>query len=146
MRIARVCRAKYPDLDGKGGTFGPARWNSKGTRIVYTSSCGALAVLEYRVHTTSNPDDLLLVTIEIPDALKIEKLDWMPDVDTSRHLGDVWVASKRTPVLQVLSVVVPDQRNYLLNPQHPDLVGNMKIINKQPFMLDVRLFNLVHYP
>ena len=67
MRIARVCRAKYPDLDGKGAAIKGGRWNSPGTPMVYASSCGALAVLEYRVHTSVNPDDLLIYTIEIPD-------------------------------------------------------------------------------
>jgi len=114
--------------------------------LVYTSSCGALAILEYRVHTTVNPDDLLIYTIEIPDTLKVEKTDWIPDAATARRFGDVWIKSKRSAVLAVLSVVVPRQLNYLLNPEHPDLVDAIKIIDQQPFMLDVRLFDTLHYP
>ena len=90
MHVARICRAKYPDLDGKGAAKSGGRWNSIGTPIVYASSCGALAVLEYRVHTHVNPDDLLIYTIEIPDALHVEKLTWMPDTNFAshrRHLG-----------------------------------------------------------
>jgi hypothetical protein len=67
MRVVRVCRAKYPDLDGKGAALSGGRWNSKGTHIVYTSSGGALSVLEYRVHTRVDPGDLIIFTIEIPD-------------------------------------------------------------------------------
>jgi RES domain-containing protein len=141
VRIARICRAKYPDLDGKGAAITGGRWNSPGTPIVYASSCGALAVLEYRVHTHVNPDDLLIYTIEIPDSLPVETSSWTPDTGTSRHVGDTWIKTKRSPILSVPSVVVPRQINYLLNPQHPDLAGLIKVIDRQSFMLDVRLFS-----
>ena len=146
MRIARVCRRKYPDLDGVGAAIKGGRWNSPKTRMVYASSCGALAVLEYRIHTNAYPDDLLLYTIEIPDCLKIEKTDWMPEINTSRTLGDSWAVSERSPVLVVPSVVVPRQFNYLLNPKHPDLAGSIKVVDEQSFMLDVRLFSLIAIP
>ena len=142
MRVARICLAKYPDLDGTGAAMNAARWNSKGTAIVYTSSCGALAVLEYRVHTKVNPPDLFLYRLEIPDTLAVEKIGWMPDISTSRKFGDVWVKSMRSPILVVPSVVVPNQTNVLLNPRHPALLGNVAIIDKQSFLLDVRLFDL----
>ena len=146
MHIARVCRREYPDLDGAGAALNGARWNSPGTHLVYASSCGALAALEYRVHAVEDPGDLLLYTIEIPDRLKIEKVAWMPDIRTSRPFGDTWVSSERSPVLAVPSVVVPHQFNYLLNPKHPDLAGEIKIVDQQPFMLDVRLFSLLATP
>src|SRR6266478_3362288 len=107
MRIARICRAKYPDLDGIGAAISGGRWNSPGTHIVYASSCGALAVLEYRVNTKRDPDDLLIYTIEVSDTLKVEKTDyWMPDLYTAKHFGDAWIRSKRTVILAVPSVVV----------------------------------------
>src|SRR5207244_10751624 len=87
VRVARICRAKYPDLDGKGAAIAGGRWNSIGTPIVYTSSCGALAVLEYRVHTKIDPGDLVLYRIDIPEALTIEKAPWSPDLNTARHFG-----------------------------------------------------------
>src|ERR1035438_6268912 len=130
MNVARICRAKFPDLDGKGAAIKGGRWNSPGTPVVYTSSCGALAVLEYRVHTDVNPDDLLIYTIEIPDTIKTERSTWMPDIKTAQHFGDVWVRSNRSALLAVPSVVVPRQFNYLLNPHHPDLTGHIKIIDQ----------------
>ena len=142
MRVARICRAKYPDLDGKGAALASGRWNSKGTPVVYTSSCGALAVLEYRVHTRIDPGDLLLYTIEIPNSLTIEKVPWTPDLNTARHFGDVWANSRRSPVISVPSVVVPDQLNYLLNPLHPEMAGRINVVKQQSFVLDLRLFDL----
>ena len=111
--------------------------------MVYTSSCGALAVLEYRVHTKQYPDDLLLYTIEFPDWMLIEKIEWTPDIRTSQRYGDVWVRERRTPVLGVKSAVVPNQWNYVLNPTHPEVVQHMKPIGRQPFLLDLRLFDLI---
>lgn len=142
MRVVRVCRAKYPDLDGKGAALSGGRWNSKRTHIVYTSSCGALSVLEYRVHTRVDPGDLVIFTIEIPDRLAIEKATWMPDLDTARRFGDFWVRSNRSPILAVPSVVVPNQINYLLNPQHPALGRQIAIVGKHALALDLRLFDI----
>ncbi len=146
MHIIRLCRRKYSKLDGVGASISGGRWNSPKTNIVYASSCAALAVLEYRVHTRVDPSDLLLLTIEIPDGLAVETLTWMPDIGTSTLFGDKWVASERSPVLAVPSVVVPRQFNYLLNPKHPELAGSIQIVDEQPFLLDVRLFSLIPIP
>jgi RES domain-containing protein len=143
MRIVRLCRRKYPKLDGVGAGLAGGRWNSPKTNIVYASSCAALAVLEYRVHTRVDPADLLLLTIEIPDGIAVETVTWMPDIGTSTLFGDKWVASERSPVLAVPSVVIPRQFNYLLNPKHRDLSGAIKIVDEQPFFLDIRLFSLL---
>ena len=144
MRVFRVARAAYPDLDGKGTAIRGARWNSPNTPIVYTSSCGALAALEYLVHVKETPndipEDLLLLTIQVSDKLRIEHAAWMPDIRTSRRYGDLWVKSKRSPVLAVPSVVVPRQINYLLNPAHADMPG-ITVGHAEPFVLDVRLFD-----
>jgi RES domain-containing protein len=142
MRIIRVCRAKYPDLDGKGAALSGGRWNSPGTQMVYASSCGALAVLEYRVNTKRDPGDLRVYTIEFPDTLRMEKTGWMPDLRTARQFGDVWINGNRSVILAVPSVLVPHQINYLLNPEHPDFAASVQIVENQPFLLDVRLFDI----
>jgi len=48
----------------------------------------------------------------------------------------------RSPVIVVPSVVVPHQINYLLNPGHPEMVGKIKIVDQQSFVIDLRLFDL----
>jgi RES domain-containing protein len=146
MRIARVCRAKYPDLDGKGAAISGGRWNSPSTHMVYASSCGALAVLEYRVHTKKDPGDLRVYIIEFPDTLKMERASWMPDLPTAQQFGDIWIDGNRTVILAVPSVVVPRQINYLLNPRHPDFASSIKVVEDAPFMLDVRLFDITPPP
>lgn len=142
MRIARVCRAKYPDLDGKGAAISGSRWNSPGTRMVYASSCGALAILEYRVNVKRDPGDLRIYTIELPDAVKLETAPWMPDLRTAQIFGDKWIDSNSTVALAVPSVVAPRQINYVLNPAHPDFAASVQIIQNYRFVLDLRLFDI----
>ena len=62
---------------------------------------------------------------------------------TSQRFGDVWIKSKRSAILAVPSVVVPRHFNYLLNPKYPDLLTSIRIVDKQPFALDVRLFDTI---
>ena len=44
---------------------------------------------------------------------------------------DEWVDSKSTVVLEVPSVLVPRQKNYLINPEHP-LFGSIQILDTAP--------------
>jgi RES domain-containing protein len=41
-----------------------------------------------------------------------------PPTAASRSLGDAWALAARSPVLAVPSVIVPEERNYVLNPNH----------------------------
>jgi RES domain-containing protein len=53
--------------------------------------------------------------------------------------GDAWLRGKRTAVLQVPSVIVPESSNLLLNPAHPDAAGVL-IIQRRRFAFDQRLW------
>lgn len=114
-------------FSGEGGLYYALRWNSIGTRLVYTSSSAALACLETLVHMQSlrGAEDRWLFTIEVPDRL-IEELqpvprgwDTQPATTASRTAGDKWVAAQRSVALLVPSVVVPVEKNALINPRHP---------------------------
>lgn len=143
MRVSRLTKRPYANLDGAGAAISGGRWNSKGKPVVYTASCGALAVVEYLVHVTTLPKGLMLMLIEIPDTLEIEKVRAVPaDPLAFLRIGDDWLDSKSTAVLEVPSVLVPRQLNYLINPQHP-LVGAIKIIESNPFAFDSRLLSSV---
>jgi RES domain-containing protein len=145
MRVVRLCKRAYLPLDGIGASITGGRWNSPGKRVVYTASCGALASLEYLVHVGAHlPVGLLLVKIEIPDGLAIETTDdWAPaDLGASRRIGDDWIDSNESAVLEVPSVLIPRQKNFLLNPLHPMFV-DIKIAHRSPFAFDTRLLSLV---
>ena len=113
MRVVRLAKRKHADLSGIGSSISGARWNSVGKQVVYTASCGALAVLEYLVHipTGKLPAGLMLMQIEIPDNLKMEVVHDVPaDPAAFTRIGDEWLDSNATVVLQVPSVLVPRQK------------------------------------
>ena len=41
--------------------------------------------------------------------------------------------------LQVPSAIVPEESNYLLNPQHPDFPEVVQLIDARPILLDNRV-------
>lgn len=151
MRVWRIGRADRDPLDGLGGTFVSARWNPRGIRMVYTSAHLSLAILEKLVHTDPDllPDRLAAFEIEIPgdpagqEALSADDLpaDWraQPPAASTQELGRAWTLDRRrSGVLAVPSAVVPRERNYLLNPMHPD-AARWKVVQREPFELDARL-------
>ena len=117
----RICRQPFADLSGEGACVAGGRWNSPGRAVVYASETAALAMLEVRVHLdldwTLLPPDYVLMAIDF-DALSIERVEAIPADPAA--FGDAWLASRRSAVLSVPSVIVPESRNLLLNVAHPD--------------------------
>ena len=103
------------------------------------------AALESLVHL--NPPVIfkyLAIPIEFDDPL-VEKVaalpaDWTeePPPPATKAIGDLWVKEARSAVLELPSVIILGEPNYLLNPAHPDF---QKIIigKPQPFSFDPRL-------
>jgi RES domain-containing protein len=87
----------------------------------------SLALVETLVHIPSGllpsftaiPIDFDDAAVEILDA-KAVPADWRthPPPRSTQSIGDAWVASGRSAILRVPSVVVPAEFNYLLNPRH----------------------------
>lgn len=139
MTVIRLCTRKHKELDGIGASITGGRWNSKGRRVVYTASCTALAVLEGLVHMKTLPKNLLLLKIEIPSTLQMEKV-WQvyADIGQSQQAGDEWLHAEDKAVLSVPSVIAPLQRNYILNPAHK-LASAIGVVDETPFVMDSRL-------
>jgi RES domain-containing protein len=151
MRVWRICRKPYVDtaLDGIGGMYTSGRWHSKGNPIVYTASSAALAALEVLVHVDplTAPADLRLLAIELPDDLSIEVIEpitlpegWhsVPAPAALQTIGSSWLTSGRTAALNVPSAVIKVERNFLLNPRHPE-VQRVRILSDEAFSFDTRL-------
>ena len=123
--------------------------------MVYLSEHAALAVLERLVHLGVDPEDLpshyQLLTIDVPDDVAVENLaepevaarvaDWRYAPDETRKLTHAWFRDRRTALLRVPSVIVPDAFNYLLNPRHLE-TARIAIIARQRVEFDVRLFGI----
>ena len=129
MTLWRISR--HEDLDGLGGERADGRWHTaaKGKRIVYLSESPAVALLEVLANLKGNPrlfpDAYRLMKIATADTLRAEPVhalpdDWREHPDTTRAIGDAWLAERRSALLQVPSAPSPESWNYLLNPLHPD--------------------------
>jgi len=142
--------SNYATLDGSGGLFVSGRWHSKGRPVVYCSENPATALLEILVHmeidSEDRPENFQLLKIAVPDLLSVAiqdvselGSDWANDVWATQAVGDAWVALRRSALLRVPSVLVPETWNVLINPAHPDArLLRIETIYQHPF--DVRLF------
>lgn len=135
-------------FDGEGARLFGGRWNSPGTRMVYTSDSRALAALEILIHLTpptmTRPLHLIGVEIE-PDWIETipnRKLPrhWASAIisPANKQLGDEWIRSARSPVLRIPSVIIPEENNFLFNPSHPAL-AHLHLVRGTTFSLDPRL-------
>jgi RES domain-containing protein len=151
MRIYRLTKEKYKDdLSGKGAETHGGRWNSKGTRMLYTSDSRALAKLEVAVNMPLNklPKNYYMTALEIPDNLISEYdidilkgKDWKnnPPIKFTQTEGDGFIVSGKDLALKVPSSVVEGDFNYLINPEHKD-ADKIKIVSSAKFNFDMRLF------
>lgn len=146
-RIVKTKHAVHA-FDGEGARLYGGRWNSRGVRLVYTSESLALAALEMLTHLGKSSvlasysrcavhfDSTLVISLNrsrLP-------VNWRtyPAPSELQLLGDMWVAEQSSVVLEVPSVLVETESNYLLNPLHPDF-ASLVIDSPVPFNFDPRL-------
>ena len=146
----RIVKAAHADLafTGEGARRTGGRleltWGAHG---LYERAQVSLAVLEMLAHLY--PGDVpryLTFRIEF-DAELVERWPWknlpprwreeMPAIAT-RLLGDAWARESRSAALAVPSAIVPEESNFLLNPNHPDF-AKIKIAEPTGFASDPRL-------
>jgi len=109
----------------------------------YCSEHLSLAVLEVLVHLEVDPEDFpadyVKIPIEIPPSVKLDRIERVPDdMRQTAEIGSKWYRSGKTLGLLVPSVIIPEERNLLLNPTHPDF-PRVKVLDAQPFRFDSRL-------
>ena len=153
MRAYRICKERYVDkaFSGEGSFRYGGRWNSKGRRIVYAGGNPAIAALEVIVHL-EEPSDLnrlryVLVPVDFDEHLVSRHSslpgDWNadPPPPSAAGVGDAWVLSGSSAVLEVPSAVIQREKNYLINVEHSDF---HKIVIGKPelFEFDSRLKRL----
>ena len=149
IRAFRLCKTCYlkTAFSGEGARLSGGRWNSPGLAVVYASSSLSLATLEVLVNLEDSEAFARLfswIPLEIPGDC-VERVDpyhlapgWLSDEtnSSSQAVGDKWLRSMRTSVLEVPSVVTPGEWNYLLNPAHPRfheiLVGEARRFQPDP--------------
>jgi RES domain-containing protein len=150
LNLYRIAKAAYArDLTGTGARIHGARWNRKGTAVLYTATSPALATVELLVHVDVNllPTDLRLAHIKVPDGASSRTIDpasspkgWrtFPAPPALADVGSAWADSRETLMLRVPSAVVEGDWNVLLNPAHPEF-ANVRIEKDTAYTFDERL-------
>jgi RES domain-containing protein len=126
----RIADRRHTLFDGTGAQRFGGRWNSPGRPMIYAAQTYAGALLEILVHAAIGrvPETLAWIRILIPESAAVETLapstlpKWdAEDQRASRAYGDAWLASGRTAVLVVPSMVTLGiEHNVLLNPAHAE--------------------------
>lgn len=147
--VWRISKKDHIDFDGEGVRRYGGRWNRAGTAVVYASENLSLAALEYFVNLAADllPDDLVAIPATLPQRLKSRDIgaDELPDnwrdnpaPETLKGQGTEWVRSGVSALLWVPSAVIPEERNVLLDPNHPDF-KKIAIGSPRPFSFDPRM-------
>ena len=160
MRVWRIYNhqapyAQKPDFDplsGLGGLAHAARWNKPGHPILYAAANASLATLEMVVHV--RPDlfgERTLLELELPSETELEKVSEQAFIQLlrnapkgdleakTREFGSTWLRERRSLVLEVPSFVMPIERNYLLNPLHPEF-AKVEVLRRELVTLPPRSY------
>jgi RES domain-containing protein len=135
-------------FSGEGSRKRGSRWTSPGHHVVYTSESLSLATLEILVHGVSHSSlkDFVCIWAKIPNKI-IEKLavnqlpgNWRDDPPPLplQTIGNNWIDSGSSCVLQIPSAIIPIETNFMLNPKHSDF-HKIEIGRAENWSMDGRL-------
>ncbi|WP_245543036.1 RES family NAD+ phosphorylase [Thauera terpenica] len=87
---------------------------------------------------------LIPAHVDLPETrVNVESLptDWraLGARGALHEIGRAWLDSARSAVLSVPSAVLPTERNYLLNPKHPDF-ARIRLGDPVSLAVDMQLF------
>ena len=142
--------SNYATLDGVGGTYVGGRWHTKGHPIVYCSEDPSTALLETLVHieidSEDRPQTFQVLKIQSSASLTVERVnvkklssDWRTSLAPTRSIGDDWLRSLKSLLLEVPSVLVPERRNFLINPLHAEM-KKLRITARYSYPFDQLFF------
>lgn len=135
MKVWRIASDTPDDradeLTGTGAKSSGARWNRKGHAMLYCGSHISLAILEALVHLKAGglPLNRYLVELDIPTLLwkkakhlRHPPVGWnaIPTGKVSMDIGDHWLRSDSSALMLVPSVIVAEEFNVLINPNHAE--------------------------
>ena len=144
----RLYRTRHgPGLDGIGGMFADGRWHTLGERVVYFGGSAAIVVLERLAHTDPDllPNDLRLALFEFSETVletKVEEFatlppNWNRDENAARLIGGRWRQQGSSCLLKVPSAILPEEPNFVLNPEHPE-AKRLRLVRERRFTFDPR--------
>lgn len=141
MNVFRIAKSNYiQDLSGEGARIYGGRWNRPGVAVLYTSQARSLAMLELIVHFSAlnaMKEQYSFLSLSIPNEF-IETIDLnlLRNIQFGLNNNKLWEITedyffrKNILALKVPSILIPEEFNVLLNPQHP----NYQLIKKISIM------------
>jgi RES domain-containing protein len=94
------------------------------------------------MRSAAKPPVLTAVQIGLPEGAEVHDLpaDFgdLSDIARTRALGDLWVRERRALALRVPSLAIRQERNLILDPEHPD-TAQVAILRAEPSAFDPRL-------
>lgn len=153
MRLWRIAQQKYALDKSCAGTvqFG-GRWNPVGLPALYASTSISLCSLEKFIHIGLGAlPTLVLVAIDIPDTVPVyvpgsaalpANWDALPVSAAAQAFGGGWLARATELAMRVPSVIVPEEDNVVVNPQH-HAYGRVVLSIARPFNFDKRMFKQI---
>jgi RES domain-containing protein len=138
---------EFPIYDATGSRLFPGRWNLPDAPVIYAAENYSTAMLEKLANGNGKiPPNQHAIKITVPRGTSYEAVtkDLLPGWDTldptvSQLFGAMWVREKRSAVLLVPSFVARQERNVLINPDHPDARA-IEVGLAEPVWWDARLF------
>lgn len=127
------------------------RWNKADQFLLYTGSSRSLATLELVVHRKSIAlvanYNIMIISIADEEALfttisqKHLPENWksISAYAALQQIGSEWYQQKKSLVLKVPSVVIPQEYNYLINIKHPDFSEKVSLVRTEDYFWDERL-------
>lgn len=154
LRIGSTGPAWAPnDMTGAGAASAPGRWNDTGESVIYAAPTLAMAVLETAAHIDDAglPLNKYVIEIDVPDSVWAARTvltqaqipggwDSIPHGVVSIKTGSDWYKSGSTAIIELPSVIVPEESIVLINATHPD-TGSMKAATGRRFQ-----YNLLFRP
>ncbi|MBI4755689.1 MAG: RES family NAD+ phosphorylase [Betaproteobacteria bacterium] len=129
MLVWRIARERYTlDRGGSGGLPEGGRWHHAGLPVIHAGLTQEIAALEKLAHTGEHrPADLMLVRLSLPDTPALYERPaalppgWnaIPPGEASAQFGGAFLREGRALGLIVASAIVPEARNRVINPLHP---------------------------
>ncbi len=148
MLVYRIASPKFiEDLSGTGAKQYGGRWNNKGIKMMYFAESRAMAVMEVLVHLRPAviDQDFSLAVFEIPDdnvlTIDVKELpkNWKEEtaIEMLKRIGDQFIKDNQYLVMKVPSVIVEEEYNIVLNPNHTQS-AKVRLIGKRVFRFDRR--------
>lgn len=137
----------HPIYDAEGARLYPGRWNTHSSPVIYTSEHYSTAMLEKLVHANlvmPANQHFIAITISNGTSYEVFQTAAYPGWDSRNEticktFAQAWHDEKRSALLIVPSIPARVERNFLINPVHPDADAISHAL-PEPVWWDERLY------